>query len=111
MNPGTPISALDGEFRVSQGVVETTGLQIREIDGLGDAIAQRGSFTIDSGLTVNYRTTVNLSAEATSRVKSASTLLGVIATILEMNNRLSVPVNINGDVRKPQIYVDVSRLF
>lgn len=111
MSPGTPIGALEGEFRVSQGVVETTGLQIREIDGLGDAIAKRGNFKIDSGLMVNYRTTITLSADATSRVKSASTLLGVIATILEINNRLSVPVNINGDVRKPQIYVDVSRLF
>lgn len=111
MNPGTLVGGLESEFHILQGTVETTGLLIREIDGLGDAIAQRGQFKIDSGLSVNYPATITLSADATSRVKSANTMLGIIATALETNNRLSVPINVDGDMRNPQVYVDVSRIF
>lgn len=111
MNPGTVVGGLESEFHISQGIVETNGLLLREIDGLGDATAQKGRFKIDSGLSVNYLATIMLSADATSRVKSANTMLGIIATALETNNRLSVPVNIDGDVRNPQVYVDVSRIF
>jgi hypothetical protein len=84
---------------------------MQELDGLGDATAPTGSFKIEAALTVNYIATVTLSAEATSRVKSSSTMLGIVVTVLETNNRLSVPININGDVRKPEIQVDVSRIF
>jgi uncharacterized protein involved in outer membrane biogenesis len=111
MNPGTMVAGLQSEFRISQGAVETTGLRIREIDGLGDAIAQSGSFKIDSGLSVNYAATITLSPDATSRVKAANSMLGIIATVLETNNQLSVPINIDGDVRNPRVYVDVSRIF
>ena len=78
---------------------------------MGDATAQTGSFKIEAALTLNYAATVTLSADATSRVKSASTILGMLTSIFETNNRLSVPVNINGDVRHPQIQVDVMRIF
>lgn len=111
MNPGTLVGGLESEFQISQGAVETTGLRIREIDGLGDAAAENGRFKIDSGLSVNYTATITLSIDATSRVKATSTMLGIIATVLETDDRISVPVNIDGDMRNPRIYVDVSRIF
>lgn len=111
MNPGTVVGELESEFNISQGIVETTGLLIREIDGLGDASAQTGSFKIDSELSLNYPATVTLNADATSRLKSAGTMLGIITTVFEVNNRISVPVSIDGDMRNPHIYVDVSRIF
>lgn len=111
MNPGTLVRELESDFNISEGTVETTGLVIREIDGLGDATAQNGRFKINSGLSVNYPVTITLSADATSRLKSAGTMLGIITTVFEVNNRISVPVNIDGDMRSPNIYVDVSRIF
>jgi uncharacterized protein involved in outer membrane biogenesis len=111
MNPGSGINSLETAFQISDDTVSTTNLRINQLDGLGDATAPSGSFKFESSLVVDYVTTVNLSAEATSRLKSAGTLLGVIATILEMNNRLSVPINVSGDIRQPQIQVDVNRIF
>jgi len=111
MNPGTSVGELESEFHLSQGAVETSGLMIREIDGLGDAVAQTGCFRIDSELSLTYPATVTLSDDATSRIKSAGTMLGIITTVFEVNNRISVPVNIDGDVRNPHVYIDVSRIF
>lgn len=111
MSPGTKLASLDTDFQISKGAFNTTDLRMQELDGLGDAIAQTGSFKIEAALTVNYMATVTLSADATSRVKSSSPMLGIVVTVLETNNRLSVPININGDVRKPEIQVDVSRIF
>jgi hypothetical protein len=111
MSPGTTVRDLETDFQIAQSTVKTTDLQIREIDGLGDASARNGSFKIESALTVSYMANITLAADATSRLKSASTMLGLIATVFETNNRLSVPVNINGDLRRPEIYVDVSRIF
>jgi hypothetical protein len=105
------VSTLETDFQFSHSTVNTSGLRIQQLDGLGDATAQNGSFKIESALIVNYAATVNLSSDATSRVKSASPIWGVILTIFESNNRVSVPINISGDVRKPQIQVDVSRIF
>ena len=111
MSPGTAVTDLKTDFRISEGTVHTTGLRIQQLDGLGDATAQNGDFKIDAALIVNYAATVVLSPEATSRVKSMSTTLGLIVTILETNNRLSVPINVSGDVRNPEVQVDVSRIF
>jgi hypothetical protein len=111
MNPGTTVSNLETDFQVAQGIVKTTGLHIAEIDGLGDATARDGSFEVGSALTVSYLATITLAADATARLKSASTMMGIIATVFETDNRLSVPINIEGDVRKPTIRVDVSRIF
>jgi len=111
MEAGSSIASLETAFRLSKDTVSTTGLRLQQVDGLGDATAQSGSFKIEAALTVNYAANVNLSAEATARVKSASTILGMLTTIFETNNRISVPVNIIGDVRHPQIQVDVSRIF
>jgi len=111
MNPGTKVASLDTDFQLDRGTFDTNGLRIQELDGLGDATAQSGKFKIESALTVSYVATITLSADATARVKSSSSMLGIVVTALEIDNRLSVPININGDVRKPEIQVDVSRIF
>lgn len=111
MSPGTRIASLETDFEISRSTFNTSGLQIQDLDGLGDARAENGSFQIQSALTVNYAATINLSPEATARVKSISPLLGLLVTVLESNNRISVPLNIKGDIRKPDIQVDVSRIF
>lgn len=111
MNPGTVVAGLETNFQILQGTVHTTGLRIQQLDGLGDANAPNGSFKIDSALILNYVATVVLTPEATSRVKSLSTALGLVVTILETNNRVSVPINVSGDVRNPEVQVDVSRIF
>jgi len=111
MSPGTVVSNLETDFQIYEGTVETPGLRIQQVDGLGDANAQTGNFKIESALTVNYTATLILSPEATSRVKSMSTTIGLMVTILETNNQLSVPINITGDLRNPDVQVDVSRIF
>ena len=111
MSAGTGVASLETDFQISEGVVHTTGLSIQQLDGLGDATAPDGSFKIESSLIVNYAATVVLSPEATARVKQMSPALGLVVTILETNNRVSVPIDIKGDVRNPQVQVDVSRIF
>lgn len=111
MNSGTAVAGLETDFHISQGTVNTTGLRIQQLDGLGDATVPNGSFRIESALTLNYAATVVLSPEATSRVKTMSPAVGLFVTILETNNRLSVPINVTGDVRNPEVQVDVSRIF
>jgi hypothetical protein len=111
MNSGTTIQSLETDFKIEQDVVNTSNLRIQQLDGLGDAIADRGWFKIESALVLNYVTSVLLSPEATARVKTVSPLIGAAISVLESNNRVSVPINITGDVRNPQIQVDVSRLF
>jgi hypothetical protein len=111
MGPGTAVARLETDFQISQGAFHTNGLRIEQLDGLGDATAQTGSFKIESALIVNYAATVVLSPEATSRIKSMNSALGIAVTILETNNRVSVPINVNGDVRNPEVQVDVSRIF
>jgi AsmA-like protein len=111
MNPGTSIADLDTGFQISSGAVNTQGLRVAQLDGLGDARADNGMFKVDSTLTVNYAATIELSADATSQLKAASPMLGLLASILERNSRLSVPINISGDLRSPRIEIDVSRAF
>lgn len=111
MRAGTGIASLETDFQISRDTIDTPGLRLHELDGLGDATTQKGSFKIESALTVNYAATVVMSAEATSRLKQISSMVGVLVTILETNNRISVPINISGDVRNPEIRVDVSRIF
>ncbi|HEX8091857.1 MAG TPA: hypothetical protein VF762_23595 [Blastocatellia bacterium] len=111
MGQGTGISSLETDFKIEQGVVNTSNLNIQQLDGLGDAAADSGWFKIESALMLNYAATVLLSPEATAQVKKASPLLGAAISLLESNNRVSVPVNITGDLRNPQVQVDVSRIF
>jgi hypothetical protein len=111
MSLGTRITSLETDFQISQDAIHTPGLRIHQLDGLGDATTEKGSFKIESALTVNYVSTVIMSADATLRLKQISPMVGVLLTILETNNRISVPISISGDVRKPEIKVDVSRIF
>lgn len=111
MSPGTAIGNLETDFKIEQGVVYTSNLSIQQLDGLGDATANNGWFKVESALVLNYAATVLLSPEATAQVKRVSPLLGAAISVLESNNRVPVPVNITGDVRKPQVQVDVSRIF
>jgi len=111
MTSGSHLAHLETDFQLSKDVITTPGLRIEQLDGLGDASAQSGSFKIESALTIDYAAAITLNSDATSRVKSASSMLGILVTILETNNQLSVPISIVGDVRKPQIQVDVSRIF
>ena len=111
MNKGTVLGSLETDFQLGENVINTQNLRIQQLDGLGDATANQGWFKIDSALTLNYVATVLLSPDATSEVKKSSPIIGFVATILENNNRVSVPVNITGDARNPQVQVDVSRIF
>ena len=111
MNKGTVLGSLETDFQLGDNVVNTQNLRIQQLDGLGDATANQGWFKIESALTLNYVATVVLSPDATSEVKKSSPIIGFVATILENNNRVSVPVNITGDARNPQVQVDVSRIF
>jgi hypothetical protein len=111
MNPGTNIGHIESEFQLDQGTVRTNNLRIQQMDGLGDATASQGWFKVASPPTLNYAATLVLNSEATARVKSASTLIGIAVTILESNNQVAIPVNITDQVSNPQVQVDVSRLF
>lgn len=111
MSSGTRIANLEADFQIDQGTINTSNLRVQHVDGLGDARAQNGSFTVDSALTVNYAATITLTPDATARIKSAGPMLGLLATLLESNNQLSVPLTISGDLRQPEVRVDVSRIF
>jgi len=111
MSPGTKISELSAQFHLDQGTISTHQLHVRELDGLGDASADNGSFKVDSSLTLNYAATITLTTDATARIKSGGPMLGLFATLFENNNRLSVPLSITGDLRQPQVRIDVSRIF
>jgi hypothetical protein len=111
MSPGTRIAGIETDFQIATGTITTDNLQIQQIDGLGDASAKRGDFKIESALTVNYVATILLSDHATRQVKASGPWLGMLTTIFETNNRLSVPLNINGDIRNPQVQIDITRIF
>jgi hypothetical protein len=111
MNPGTGLGSVESDFQIEQGVIKTSNLRIQQMDGLGDASARDGWFQTATPPSLNYSATVMLSPEATAKVKSSSPLFGVAISILESNNRVAVPVNITGEVRSPQVQVDVYRIF
>ena len=110
MNAGTEISVLETDFNFSQDVVNTTNLQLAALDGLGDATAAAGWFKMKPELTLSYVATINLSREAAAQLKtSANPLIGAAASVLSDSNGLEVPLNITGDVRHPQVQVDILR--
>ncbi|MBI3650283.1 MAG: AsmA family protein [Acidobacteria bacterium] len=111
MNAGTELGAIAAEFHLEQGAVKTRNLHIQQLDGLGEATAEEGWLQIGSPPTCNYTVTVLLSNEATQQVKTTSPLIGVAVAVLEVNNRIAVPVNISGEVQKPQVVVDVKKLL
>jgi hypothetical protein len=111
MNQGTDLSAVESDFHIDQGVVRTSHLQIQQLDGLGVATSDEGWFRIETTPTLNYTATLLLSNESTSQVKNTSPLIGAAISVLEVNNRIAVPVNIFGEVRSPQVTVDVRKLI
>jgi AsmA family len=106
MNAGTTINNLETDFHIDPEAYRTTGLRIQQLDGLGDAHADQGWFKIASALTLNYAATITLSEQATAQVKSSSPLAGLVS-LIQNSSRLSVSFNIIGDVRNPQVRVDV----
>lgn len=111
MSAGTSIKNLHSGFQLVGGNIKTSGLRIEALDGLGDATAPAGEFGLAPALTVNYSTTVVLSPATTARIKTVNTVFGLVATLLERNSQLSVPINVKGDVRQPEVRVDASRIF
>ena len=111
MNPGTQLGALDSDFHIEQGVVRTSKLQIQQLDGLGDASSDEGWFKVESPPTFNYAANIFLSSDATTQVKNTSPIVGAAVSIFEVNNRVAVPINISGEVRNPQVAVDVRKFI
>jgi hypothetical protein len=111
MNQGTQTGALESDFHIEQGVIRTSNLRIQQLDGLGDATANDGWFKVDATPTFNYAANILLSDDATAKVKSTSALVGAAVSVLEVNHRVTVPVNLSGEVRNPQVAVDVQRLI
>ena len=111
MSQGTKTGALAADFQIEQGVVHTSGLEIQQLDGLGDATSDHGWFKVETSPTLGYAVSLLLSNEATTQIKSASPLVGAAVTMLEVNNRIAVPVNLAGEVRSPQVEVDVRKFI
>ncbi len=110
MNQGTKIGGLETDFNFDHDLVKTTDLRVKQLDGLGDAVAPEGWFRIEAALMLSYAARIELSSEATSQLKSsANPLIGAAVAVLQTNNRIAVPLNITGDVRNPNIQVDVLR--
>jgi uncharacterized protein involved in outer membrane biogenesis len=110
MNSGTGIGQLETDFNFAEDVVNTTNLQLGALDGLGDATAAAGWFKMKPDLTLNYAATVTLSREATAQLKtSANPLISAAVAVLADSNGLEVPLNITGNVRNPQVQVDILR--
>jgi uncharacterized protein involved in outer membrane biogenesis len=110
MNEGTKIGGLETDFNFDHDLVKTTNLRIQQLDGLGDALAAQGWFRVEAALVLSYAATIELSSEATAQLKSsANPLIGAAVSVLQINNRINVPLTITGDVRNPNIQVDVLR--
>jgi hypothetical protein len=110
MNQGTKIGGLETDFNFDHDLVKTTDLRVQQLDGLGDALAPEGWFRIEAALMLSYAARIELSSEATAQLKSSSNpLIGAAVAVLQTNNRIAVPLNITGDVRNPNIQVDVLR--
>jgi hypothetical protein len=110
MKPGTGISQLEADFNFAEDVVNTTNLQLVALDDLGDARAAAGWFKMKPELTLNYTATIQLSQAAAAQLKtSANPLIGAAVAVLADGNGLEVPLNITGDVRNPQVQVDIMR--
>lgn len=107
MNTGTTIGGLETDFQIDQGIYRTPNLKIANLDGLGDAAAEQGWFTVESALTLNYGATLTLSDQITNQVKASSPIVGALVALIEINRPLAVSLNITGDVRSPQVSVDV----
>jgi hypothetical protein len=111
MNQGTELGAVEANFHIQQGTVTTSQVQIQQLDGLGDATSEQGWFKVGQAPTFNYDASVLLSNAATAQVKTTSPLIGAAVSLLEVNNRIAIPVSITGEVRNPQVAVDVRKFI
>src|SRR5262249_18413841 len=116
MAPGTNVGHIDQEFRISGGNVNIQNLHVKQLDGLGDATADRATLSVGfSGskptIQVDFPATVTLSQEAEAATKQASPLLGIAAALLERSNQMSVPIHVTGDILNPQILVDLPKIL
>lgn len=111
MNQGTELGAVEANFHIEQGIVTTNQVQIQQLDGLGDATSEEGWFKVGAAPTFNYTASVYLSNDATAQVKTTSPLIGAAVSLFEVNNRIAVPVSITGEVRAPQVEVDVRKFI
>jgi uncharacterized protein involved in outer membrane biogenesis len=111
MNQGTELGAVEADFHIDQGVVMTSRVQIQQLDGLGEATSEQGSFRLEAAPSINYGASVLLTSAATAQVKNTSPLIGAAVALLEVNQRIAVPVSISGEVRNPQVQVDVRKLI
>jgi hypothetical protein len=110
MANGTNIGGLETDFNFDRDVVRTNNLRVERLDGLGDATADPGWFKIETALMLYYAARVELSSDATAQLKtSANPLIGAAVSVLQTSNRIAIPLNITGDVRNPNIQVDVLR--
>jgi uncharacterized protein involved in outer membrane biogenesis len=110
MNAGTAISRLETDFNFAEDVVNTTNLQLSALDGLGDARAATGWFKMKPELSLNYAATIQLSRDAAAQLRtSANPFISAAVAVLSDNNGLEVPLNISGDVRQPNVQVDILR--
>ena len=110
MSEGTKIGSLETQFHLEHDVINTTRLNVQQLDGLGDASAATGWFKIEAALTLNYSANVELSSDATTQLKSsANVLISAAVGAMATNNRVTVPLSITGDVRNPRVQVDLRR--
>lgn len=110
MGEGTKIGVLETDFNFDHDLVKTTNLRLQQLDGLGDATADQGWFRIEAALMLSYAAKIELSSESTTQLKSsANPLIGAAVAVLQTNNRIAIPLNITGDMRNPNIQVDVLR--
>ncbi|HET9532592.1 MAG TPA: AsmA-like C-terminal region-containing protein [Blastocatellia bacterium] len=111
MSAGTNVGSLQSDFQISNGELMTANLTIQQLDGLGEAKSDQGWLKVASPPSLNYTATVLLTPDATAQVKKSSPLIGMAVSILEVNNRVAVPVSVRGEVRNPEVQVDVTRIF
>jgi hypothetical protein len=111
MNQGTELGAVEADFHIDQGIVMTSRVHIQQLDGLGDATSEQGWFKLEAAPSVNYGASVLLTSAATAQVKNTSPLIGAAVSLLEVDQRIAVPVSISGEVRNPQVQVDVRKLI
>jgi hypothetical protein len=111
MNQGTELGAFEADFHIDQGVVMTSRVQIQQLDGLGDATSEQGWFRLEAAPTINYAASVLLNSEATRQVKKTSPMIGAAVSMLEVDQRIAVPLSISGAVSNPQVQVDVRKLI
>ena len=110
-SPGTTIASIETDFQIDQGIYRTPGLQVKNLDGVGDAKADQGWFKIESGLVLNYNVTITLSDQLKGQIKSTNPVIGAAVEAIESNVPLAVALNITGDARSPEVKVDLLRTF